>query len=479
MASDELKKLDPRLVEIEFKNDFTQKELEQYREWFTRFDQNKSGELELFELNIMYEDMGEPKTNLQLRALIAEADTTNTGAINYREFLAVLLKDKKGITKGPWKGFSLGVGKVHDEKKVTGKKANFFEQEIAKQKGDPLEEEKRRIAEEEKRKAKAEAERKKKVQEGLAKLKSGINGKAQECPVNTLGDTFYELRRLKKVYQTNNPKNIPMVQAVRHPKWTPRLRSIRSYFRMLYLLQAPALWIMWLEMRLDKDQSQSYQRNTLWVEDAWEHMHPTGQPDHEVLMHLTTGNNTWTGLVRTLLPNANTFTTSPQLAVFILQFSLYLTWPIVFFCMKKMGAAVFVAAATWVALYYTVQSFWEINPTASFLLYPYFSWITTTAFLSLAFWVVNRARGGETKTKREKAAEKNWQPTYDGRFAEDSDDEESEDGSQYDMSRITSKEGYEETDVITENERSFDVLNTKDAVRRTEGRSTQDTEISQ
>eukprot|EP00026_Physarum_polycephalum_P020496 Phypoly_transcript_23108.p1 GENE.Phypoly_transcript_23108~~Phypoly_transcript_23108.p1 ORF type:complete len:121 (+),score=38.04 Phypoly_transcript_23108:141-503(+) len=120
--------------------------------------------------------MGETKTNLELRALIAEADTTNSGGIDYREFLAVLLKDKKGISKGPWKGFTVGVGKVHDESKDTGKKANFFEQEIAKQKGDPLEEEKRKIAAEEKRKAEAEAERKRKVKEGLEKLKKGING---------------------------------------------------------------------------------------------------------------------------------------------------------------------------------------------------------------------------------------------------------------------------------------------------------------
>jgi Ca2+-binding EF-hand superfamily protein len=74
--------LDPRLIEIEFKTDFTQKELEQYREWFVKYDKNKSGELELFELNIMYEEMGETKTNLQLRALIDEADTTKSGNIN-------------------------------------------------------------------------------------------------------------------------------------------------------------------------------------------------------------------------------------------------------------------------------------------------------------------------------------------------------------------------------------------------------------
>ena len=65
---------------------------------------------------------------------------------------------------------------VHDDKKAVGKKANFFEQEIAKQAGDPLEEEKRRIAQEEKRKAEEERKRKERVAAGLAKLKANING---------------------------------------------------------------------------------------------------------------------------------------------------------------------------------------------------------------------------------------------------------------------------------------------------------------
>ncbi|KAL6066540.1 apoptosis-inducing factor [Balamuthia mandrillaris] len=167
---------DPRVVELEFKNDFSAEELKQYRETFQKYDENHSGELELFELNVLYEHMGQPKTNLQLRALIREADTTASGAINYREFLAVLLKDKKGISKGPWTGLSLAIGKVHDDSKDTGRKANFFEQEIAKQKGDPLEAEKLRLAAEDRRKKKEEEERKKRVQAGLAKLKAGING---------------------------------------------------------------------------------------------------------------------------------------------------------------------------------------------------------------------------------------------------------------------------------------------------------------
>jgi hypothetical protein len=118
---------------------------------------------------------GQPKTNLQLRQLITEANTSGTGAITYREFLAIILKDKKGVTKGPWSGFAAAVGKVHDDTKDTGRKANFFEQEIAKQKGDPLAEEKQRIAAEEKRKAEEEKKRKAKVAAGLAKLKAGIN----------------------------------------------------------------------------------------------------------------------------------------------------------------------------------------------------------------------------------------------------------------------------------------------------------------
>jgi len=173
------KDLDPRLVEVEFKSDFSVEDLKTYRDWFLKYDANKSGELEIFELNVMYQEMGEPKTNLQLKQLIADASTSNTGGINYREFLAVILKDKKGTSKGPWKGFALGVGKVHDDNKAVGKKANFFEQEVAKQKGDPLEEEKRKIEREERLKAQQEKERKEKLQRGLQKLKEGINGQQQ------------------------------------------------------------------------------------------------------------------------------------------------------------------------------------------------------------------------------------------------------------------------------------------------------------
>lgn len=79
----------------------------------------------------------------------------------------------------------------------------------------------------------------------------------------------------------SDPKKIPMVSTVKHPKWTPRLRHIRSHFRKLYLLQAPAVWIMWLELRGQGLQSTS--RQTLWLEseltdDFFEYNHLSQSP---------------------------------------------------------------------------------------------------------------------------------------------------------------------------------------------------------
>lgn len=64
--------------------------------------------------------------------MIKEADTNNSGAIDYREFLQVLLKDKKGLLKGQWGSFGVQM-KQHDDSTEHGKKANFFEKQIANQ----------------------------------------------------------------------------------------------------------------------------------------------------------------------------------------------------------------------------------------------------------------------------------------------------------------------------------------------------------
>eukprot|EP01101_Sappina_pedata_P004103 TRINITY_DN168_c0_g1_i1.p1 TRINITY_DN168_c0_g1~~TRINITY_DN168_c0_g1_i1.p1 ORF type:complete len:182 (+),score=134.01 TRINITY_DN168_c0_g1_i1:20-565(+) len=174
-----------KIIETDF-SDFNEEELKNFRESFQKFDLDKNGVLEVFELHQMYENFGETKTNAELVQLIKEADQTSKGGIDYREYLSILLKDKKGLLKGSGFGsFASIVGKKHDESKETGKKANIFEQKMAQQSNDLLKEQevrkaaemRKKLAQEEREAAKKEAERKKKVAEGLAKLKQGINTK--------------------------------------------------------------------------------------------------------------------------------------------------------------------------------------------------------------------------------------------------------------------------------------------------------------
>jgi Ca2+-binding EF-hand superfamily protein len=81
--------LNMKVAEIEFASIFTPEELTTFRTNFLAFDTDGNGELELFELNQMYEDMKESKTHMQLKQLLQEADLDASGGINYTEYLAV------------------------------------------------------------------------------------------------------------------------------------------------------------------------------------------------------------------------------------------------------------------------------------------------------------------------------------------------------------------------------------------------------
>jgi len=193
------------IEEVDFKGAFTEDEFKQYRDTFIKYDQNQSLVLEIFELHQMYEDMGETKTNMQLRQLIREADPTALDGISYKSFLTIILKDKKGQTVSPLGSMFVQLLKPVEAKQHSspiGKFANIFEQKAASQTNENIEEtniklqrdarreQEARKREEEARKREAmaklkreeeeaaakEAERKKRVAAGLAKLKAGING---------------------------------------------------------------------------------------------------------------------------------------------------------------------------------------------------------------------------------------------------------------------------------------------------------------
>jgi len=73
--------------------------LEGYKEQFMEFDENNSGDIDIMELKRMMEKLGQAKTHLELKKMIAEVDTTNSGTISYTEFLTMMLGKKSSVLK--------------------------------------------------------------------------------------------------------------------------------------------------------------------------------------------------------------------------------------------------------------------------------------------------------------------------------------------------------------------------------------------
>ncbi|XP_065917444.1 allograft inflammatory factor 1-like [Dysidea avara] len=73
--------------------------LAKYQRQFMEFDENNSGDIDMMELKRMMEKLGQAKTHLELKKMIAEVDTNGSGTINYDEFLTMMLGKKSSILK--------------------------------------------------------------------------------------------------------------------------------------------------------------------------------------------------------------------------------------------------------------------------------------------------------------------------------------------------------------------------------------------
>ncbi|XP_031560363.1 allograft inflammatory factor 1-like isoform X3 [Actinia tenebrosa] len=73
--------------------------LESYKKQFMEFDLDNSGDIDIMELKKMMEKLGQAKTHLELKKMIAEVDTTNSGTISYNEFLTMMLGKKSSVLK--------------------------------------------------------------------------------------------------------------------------------------------------------------------------------------------------------------------------------------------------------------------------------------------------------------------------------------------------------------------------------------------
>jgi hypothetical protein len=73
-------------IGAEFKRHNTHVEdelLEKYKQKFMLYDRNHNGELGLDEVKFMMEKLGQPKTHLELKKMIAQVDKTGSGTIEY------------------------------------------------------------------------------------------------------------------------------------------------------------------------------------------------------------------------------------------------------------------------------------------------------------------------------------------------------------------------------------------------------------
>jgi len=73
--------------------------LKSYKDQFMEFDMDNSGDIDFEELKLMLEKIGQPKTHLECKKMIKEIDKTNSGTINYREFLDMMLGSKNSVLR--------------------------------------------------------------------------------------------------------------------------------------------------------------------------------------------------------------------------------------------------------------------------------------------------------------------------------------------------------------------------------------------
>ncbi|KAL8581697.1 hypothetical protein ACOMHN_043115 [Nucella lapillus] len=73
--------------------------LQQYKKKFIECDRDQSGDLNLMDVKYMLEKLGQAKTHLELKKMIKEVDSTDTGAINYHDFVKMMLGPQSGVLK--------------------------------------------------------------------------------------------------------------------------------------------------------------------------------------------------------------------------------------------------------------------------------------------------------------------------------------------------------------------------------------------
>jgi len=76
-----------------------EKSLAEFRNKFVEMDEDGSGDIDIRELGKALERLGKPKNHNELKKIIAEVDMDKDGAINYREFLHMMLGKQSSVLR--------------------------------------------------------------------------------------------------------------------------------------------------------------------------------------------------------------------------------------------------------------------------------------------------------------------------------------------------------------------------------------------
>lgn len=76
-------------------------------------------------------------------------------------------------------------------------------------------------------------------------------------------------------------------------------------------------------------------------------------------------------------------------AFFVMQLFLNFMWSSIFFGLKDIQNALWVIFLMWIFLAITLYEFYKISKPASYLLIPYFLWVTYALYLNSSIYLIN------------------------------------------------------------------------------------------
>lgn len=82
--------------------------------------------------------------------------------------------------------------------------------------------------------------------------------------------------------------------------------------------------------------------------------------------------------------------TTRPLEWWAVQLMLNAAWSPLFFGLHRLGLAVIVIAALWLAIAATIRAFAAVDRRAAWLLVPYLAWVSYASALNVAIWQMNR-----------------------------------------------------------------------------------------